>query len=169
MLRTAKYIGGSFYGVAFEAWCHCILLLGGEFVLGDVIFRRQRSNYSASNDKDRLFEKSVKSERLLADYRCVQCPNGCVLGGLGLVRSWVMVSVNPGHIMIADAPSVEETRLVVFQMTVGKEHRLGQSHSHFDRIKSPRHPSSESKPLFLFVISDESFPSFRIDLKRSGL
>jgi hypothetical protein len=66
---------------------------------------------------------------------------------------------------------VEGTRLVVFQMTVGKEHRFGQSHSHFDDIKSPRHPSSESKLLllFLFVVPDESFPSFRIDLKGSDL
>jgi hypothetical protein len=85
------------------------------------------------------------------------------------VRSGVTVSVNPGHVAIADAPSVEGTRLVVFQMTVGKEHRLGQSHSHFDHIKSLQHPSSELKPLFLFVVPDESFPSFRIDLKGSDL
>jgi hypothetical protein len=59
--------------------------------------------------------------------------------------------------VIANAFSVEGKRLVDFHITVGKEHRLGQSHSHFDHIKSHWHPSSELKPLFLFVVLDESF------------
>jgi hypothetical protein len=81
----------------------------------------------------------------------------------------VTVSVNPGQGAIADEPSEERMRLVVFRMTVGKENGFDQDNSHFDDIKSHQHSSSELKPLFLFVVPEETFPSFRIDLVGSGL
>jgi hypothetical protein len=152
---------------------HSRLLMGGEFVLGEAAVRGRR--YASHRiilpamamamamamvmAMAMAMAKFSRSDWDQKDFSPTH--RRCYIQISAVWAVWdscaaVAILVGPVLLVIG-----EGRKLVVFQMPIGKRHRLDQSHFNFYYIKSHRHSISELRLLFLFV-PDESFSSFKI-------